>query len=100
MDLFVPLHTYHIRLVSLVSSCANIAGMVKSGLSIIFLIGCKELLITRVTLTTPLLGKEVIAHTFKRSILLGYKGGKGIRDFITIQRTPAFAQYGYGILYK
>ena len=48
--------------------------MVKSGLNIIFLIRCKELLTTRVTFTNPFFSKEVIIHAFKVGILFGYEG--------------------------
>ena len=48
--------------------------MVKSGLSIIFLIRCKELLITRVAFTNPFFSKKVIIHAFKVGILFGYEG--------------------------
>ena len=55
--------------------------MVKSSLNIIFLIRCKELLITRVAFTNPFLSKEVIIHAFKVGIFLGYEGLEWIRDF-------------------
>jgi len=54
--------------------------MVKSGLNIIFLIRCKELLITRVAFTNPFFSKEIIIHAFKVGILFGYKGLERIRN--------------------